>query len=362
MPDIAPRPNFARFLDTLLLRRAYVRPPVFDFHVDAVHKSRLIGRPWRTPADDVEFWRLAGYDYVQFPIYVPHQELRERRSAAQEGAASHGSDLAVIESLEQFRSRRWSWQDVAEGNLSAVRDRLDWAAQLVAVCPDEMKVILHTADIFTFAWEMIGFTQFCLASVEQPQFLQEVMESLARGVLNVAQAAVEVLGPKLGAVFYSDDIAYSEGLMLSPAFFAEFLFPHIEALGKVGRGAPLIYHTDGRLYDVFDHFARIGVKGVQPLEPKSMDPLEIKRRWPRQFCLMGNVDLDLMSRGSTGQVEAHVRDRIERLHFGRDPDSPYPGGYMVGVSNTVPYYVNHEHYVRMLEIVHALDPSGRQEL
>ncbi len=76
-----------------------------------------------------------------------------------------------------------------------------------------------------------------------------------------------------------------------------------------------------------------------------MDPLDIKARWPGKFCLIGNIDLDLMSRGTPQQVEAHVRDRIDTLNAG--------GGYMPGVSNTVPYYVNFENYVRMIQTVYS---------
>ena len=60
---------------------------------------------------------------------------------------------------------------------------------------------------------------------------------------------------------------------------------------------------------------------------------------------MGNIDLDLMARGSQAAVTAHVRDRIDTLNV--------RGGYMPGVSNTVPPYVRFENYVRMIETVHG---------
>ncbi len=364
MPNIAPHPDFSRFLDTLLLRKFYLRPPIFDFHVAESHKSRLLGRPCVTPADDVEFWRLAGYDYVHCPLFIPQVEREAHTRALQGNAASHSSEIGIIESAEHFHSQRWSWQDVADGDLTLAQDRLDWMADAAKHLPDGMKICLHCADIFTYAWEMLGFTNLCLASLEQPEFVQMVMDSLARAMMNIAQAGVEIVGDKLGMMFYSDDIAYTEGLMLGPDFFAQTLFPWIEQFAKIGQpfNAPLVYHTDGRLYDVFDNLARIGVNGIQPLEPKSMDPLVIKQRWPKKFCLMGNIDLDLLSRGTLQQVEAHVHERLDRLHFGKDPASPYPGGYMPGVSNTVPYYVQYENYCRMLEIVHHLDPEGRCEL
>ena len=344
---VRPEPDFGRFLDTLLLRRAYRRPPLFDFHVAPEHKARWIGREIKTPPDDVEFWVNAGYDYVQCTVFVPAKELDAAIEANQGAAASHGSELGVIKGLEHFRSRHWSWQAAANGDLSAVKDRLQWLRELAGVLPSSMKIVLHTADIYTLAWEMMGFNEFCLKSIEEPQFVAEVMNSLAAAQLAATKAAASAAGEKIGAVFYSDDIAYTEGLFLSPAFFREFLFPLMAKFADVGRsiGAPMIYHSDGRLYDVLDDLHACGVRGLQPLEPKSMDPLRIKRDWPGKFCLMGNIDLDLMSRGTAEQVEAHVREHIERLNI--------VGGYMPGVSNTVPHYVKFENYVRMIETVYS---------
>jgi len=50
-----------------------------------------------------------------------------------------------------------------------------------------------------------------------------------------------------------------------------------------------------------------------------------------------------MARGEPDDVEAHVRAKIDRLNQG--------GGYMPGVSNTVPDYVRFENYQRMIETV-----------
>jgi uroporphyrinogen decarboxylase len=228
-----------------------------------------------------------------------------------------------------------------------VRHRLEWLAELVKVLPSGMKILLHTADVFTLAWEMLGFDEFCLKSLEEPDYIRDVMDSLAAAQLTATKAAIDVAGEAIGAIFYSDDIAYTEGLLLSPRFYGEFLFPTMRAFAQLGQrvGAPLIYHSDGRLYDVLDDLSATGVRGIQPLEPKSMDPLEIQRRWPGRFCLIGNIDLDLMSRGSEADVERHVRDRIDRLNT--------HGGYMPGVSNTVPYYVKFENYQRMIQTVYS---------
>lgn len=344
-PNVDHQPDFARFRSTLLGEQSWRRPPLFDFHVADVHKARWLGRPIETPADDVAFWAAAGYDYVQakFTLPVPELTAAVRAEASSAGAASTGGQRSIIESLEHYRSRRWAWQDVADGKFDTMQGYLDDARAMAEALPGNMKLLVHTADVFTFAWEMIGFDNICLASIEQPEFPAAVMDDLGAASVAVTKLAIDELGDAVGALLYSDDIAYTEGLMLGPTFYRERLFPWMAKLtNELSRiDAPMIYHSDGKLYDVFDDLAAIGVKAIQPLEPKSMDPLEIKRRWPGQFCLIGNVDLDLMARGTPEKVEAHVRDRIDTLN--RD------GGYIVGVSNTVPDYVQYDNYRCMIE-------------
>ncbi|QDU71434.1 uroporphyrinogen decarboxylase family protein [Mucisphaera calidilacus] len=345
-PDINHEPDFNRFLDTLLLRKAWTRPPQFDFHIDITHRSEILGRPCVSPADEVEVFRLCGYDYVQAKLYPPMTELYEHqdRQRLAAGADTH-SGAGVMPDYDTYKARRWSWHDMAEGKLDAISDTLDFIEQMAEATPPNTKLLVHIADIFTFSWEMIGFDAFCFASIEQPEWIEDVMGSLAAAIENAFQAILERVGDRAGAVLYSDDIAYTEGLMLSPDFFRENLFPHIARLinRAKARNLPLIYHSDGKLYDVFDDLAAIGVKGIQPLEPKSMDPLEIQKGWPGRFCLLGNIDLDLMARGTPDQVEAAVRNRIDTLNT--------HGGYIPGISNTVPDYVRIENYCRMIETI-----------
>ncbi len=119
----------------------------------------------------------------------------------------------------------------------------------------------------------------------------------------------------------------------------------MEKIGALAQraGVPFIYHTDGNLWSVFEDFVRRGIQAIHPLEPNSMNALEVKEKYGDRLCLMGNIDLDLLSRGTPRQVQALVRDRIEKLGFN--------GGYCVGSSNTIPHYVRIENYIAMIEEV-----------
>jgi uroporphyrinogen decarboxylase len=95
------------------------------------------------------------------------------------------------------------------------------------------------------------------------------------------------------------------------------------------------------LFDVMDKIVGCGVDALHPIEPKAMDLGEVKRRFGDRLCLMGHVDVDLLSRGTTDEVKAMVKKNIDVAAAN--------GGYCVGSSNSIPEYVKYENYIAMLE-------------
>lgn len=330
--QIKPAPSFQRIKDALLLT-GNREIPLFDFHIARNLKEGILGRPVQGPKDEVEFWIKAGYDYVQvYPKNYPHELVNHIPEAGN----------AIIENLAQLQEKTWSWTEVVEGTWNPEEYNFPYLREIARELPEEMKLIFHMADIFTYAWQFSGFTNFCYALYEDLDFVEELFRQFGVYVTRILEEGVNQLGEKIGAVLYSDDIAYATALMLPPDTFRQYLFPWIKKIKGLADqvGAPLIYHTDGYLMEVFPDFKELGVNGIQPLEPKAMDARQVKESWGDTFCLMGNVDLDLLSRGKPEEVEAMVKDRIETLG--------YNGGYCVGSSNTVPHYVNLENYIMMI--------------
>ncbi|HPI73002.1 MAG TPA: uroporphyrinogen decarboxylase family protein, partial [bacterium] len=82
---------------------------------------------------------------------------------------------------------------------------------------------------------------------------------------------------------------------------------------------------------------------LQPIEPKAWDIVEVKQRYGDRLALIGNVDVDLLARGTADAVAAETKRLIGALGPG--------GGYCVGSGNTIPNYVRPENYRAMLETV-----------
>lgn len=329
MPNIKPDPDFSRIRKTLALQGKADRPPLGEFLIDDSIKAAILKRPLRSYVDEVDFWVRAGYDYVhvrpnyQFEV-VTHQD------ASIEGKG-------VLQTWEDLRNQDWPWRDVERN--------VDYTAlfEIKKHLPQSMKIIMSTGDIFTRAWMHMGYIHFCLTLFDDPELVNTLMVEQGKALLEVNKRAVEILGHSLGAIWYTDDIAFGTGLMVQPEFLRQQLFPWMKEISFLAKQAdvPFLYHTDGNLWSVFDDFVEIGINAIHPLEPNSMDAEEVKRKVGDRFCLVGNIDVDLLSRGTPAEVRALVRDRITKLG--------YDGGYCVGSSNTIPYYVKVENYKAMIE-------------
>jgi uroporphyrinogen decarboxylase len=345
----APAPDWQRLRRVLLLEGEPDRVPLVELGVDQPVKEAFLGRPIRTPADEIDFWYQAGYDYVSLcpgywvraPEAVPREGWRRSLVGAHYGAGQRervwGTEgVGVLTTMDDFRAYHWP-----------TLDDVDWS--FLAYClqpgnlPAGMKVIARAGDIFTWVWQLMGLETFCFALVENRELVEALFDRVGNFIYSIFLREVEMDQHDLiMALWYSDDIAYTEGLLCAPAVFRQYLFPWMKKIGDLARqkGVPYLYHSDGDLWQVLDDLAACGVNALQPVEPKAMDAEELKRKEGHRFCLCGNVDLDRLARGTPAEVEAMVRARLAQLAPG--------GGYCVGSSNTVPDYVPLANYVAML--------------
>ena len=98
-----------------------------------------------------------------------------------------------------------------------------------------------------------------------------------------------------------DDIAIKTGLMVAPDLIREKLFPKIVYLAEGCRrkGLPFIYHTDGDVSEVVEELIDMGVNALHPIDPTGMDIYELKPKVAGRLCVIGNIDVDLLTTGRT---------------------------------------------------------------
>lgn len=334
-------PDFENLKTVLKGGRGY-RVPNVELVIDREIQEGFLGRPVDGVAAELEFRYQAGYDYLWISVGMI------------DPAGTVNKDLLSERSPGRFEGadrRQW-----AEEHSGAIRDRSDleryaWPraeeldlgpfAEVAARLPAGMKVIAVLGKIFTAAWELLGFERFCEALLLDPRFVEDLVQRIAAVQLEVFYRLID--RPEIGAFWVPDDVAFRSGLMVSPQWLRERIFPYYRRMAVACRQAdkPIIYHSDGDLNPLLDTILETGFHALHPVEPESMDIYALRRRVGRRLCLLGNISVNTLTVGSRREVRELVRDRVQRL--GHD------GAYCVGSSNSVPHYVPLANYRAMLE-------------
>ncbi len=333
MPNRWTGPDFERLKTAL----AGGRPdciPLAEIDVDARLKAAMLGHPLSGLEDEVRFAQLAGYDHVI---------LGRKFGLALFPGIGHGESLkwasehsGVITDRASYEA--YPWPDPDKANYREFE-------AIGRYLPAGMGCIAYLGPVFQWVWMLMGFESFSLTLHDDPWLIEQIFQRV--GTIRLA-ACENILArcPSVGAVWFPEDIAYSEGLMVSPTVWRRYAYPWLRALVGVCRqkNLPFIYHSDGAFWDVIEDILGAGVSAIHPIEPKGMgaDLQQLKARLGSRVCLVGGIDLDTLIRGAPSDVVAETRRVLKDLA---------PAGYAAGSSNTVTPNVPIENYRAMLQTV-----------
>jgi uroporphyrinogen-III decarboxylase len=77
------------------------------------------------------------------------------------------------------------------------------------------------------------------------------------------------------------------------------------------------YHTDGNVEPIIPELIEIGVDVLNPIQPASMAPAQIKEQYGDQLCFWGTIDEQhTLPFGSPADVEAEVLQRLKTVGEG----------------------------------------------
>jgi len=332
----SPDPSFARFLMTLRGGQAD-RVPLAEVTIDEGAKEAFLGKPLNDLETDIEFYLRAGYDYITLgrrtagfpPIWDAAKWKNYYRVQRQ---VAHAGSEGVIGSWADFKNYPWMRPEDLDSQI------FDEVARLL---PPEMKVVRYLGPVFQMAWMLMGFDAFAYMLVDDPSLVEAILDKIYAVVLRELEDALE--RDVVGAIWYCDDIAVKDGVMVSPAVLNTYFFPKLKHLAERcrERGIPLIYHTDGNILEVLEAIQDAGVNAIHPVDPTGMDIYGFKQCVAGKLCVIGNVDVDLLLRGTPAEVEAETKKHLQRLGPG--------GGYILGSSNSIPRTCKIENYRIMLE-------------
>ncbi len=339
-------PNFGRVLTALQCSEPD-RVPLGEVWIDPEIKDAYMGFPVRTLKDDVEFWRIAGYDFIALDadLYATPQIQQGISRTAPNTAtlyAGHRAQRSWATSGARAISTRsdsqsFPWPKADEVDLSHLRE-------VRRHLPTGMKALVTTGHVFTATWQLMGFEAFCITLYEDPDFVDEILKRLGEETLVLLKRILAY--DSVGVLCFQDDIAYTNGMMISPGVLRRVFFPWLRRFVGLchAAGKPVLFHSDGNLEMVLPDIVDSGADGIQAIEPKCMDIAAVKREYGRHLALMGNLDLGYtLTRGTPQEVKDEVRSIIRHAGSG--------GGLLVGSANSITNYVPLRNYQALLDAV-----------
>ncbi len=191
-----------------------------------------------------------------------------------------------------------------------------------------------------------GIEHLLLDFALRPDFCKEL---LGVGAAYYQELYPLVIEAGADVVFLGDDYSDKNGPMMSPRMFEEIILPHdatVVASIKAA-GAYCIKHTDGDIRKIIDGLLDTGLDALGPLEDvPGMELDGVLRRYAGRIAVMGNVSVDVLSRGSTDDVAAATEKLLREVSA--------IGPHIMSSGNTIASSVRPENYLAMVRTTRDL--------
>jgi uroporphyrinogen decarboxylase len=119
-------------------------------------------------------------------------------------------------------------------------------------------------------------------------------------------------------IWLGDDLGAQHAMIMAPDQWRQVLKPRfadlIAGLKEINPDIKIAYHTDGYVEPVIPDLIEIGVDVLNPVQPASMDPAELKRKFGMHLSFMGTMDVqDTLPFGSPDDVRREVAERLRTV-------------------------------------------------
>jgi uroporphyrinogen decarboxylase len=183
--------------------------------------------------------------------------------------------------------------------------------------------------LFELSWYLRGMDKVMEDMILRKDFLHAYLDKLLTWVLEAGTVLVE-LG--VDVIWIGDDFGSQDRMLIAPELFREFFKPRYDRLfshlKRINPNIMFAFHTDGNNIPILQDFIDIGVNILNPVQPKSMDPGELKKTFGDKLTFWGTIDnQETMPFGTVEDVINETKLRLRTVAPG--------GGLILGPAHNV---------------------------
>ena len=279
---------------------------------------RSLGRS--TPS---RMWRQYGADGLNYDIWGRGFVRKENPTGEYEQNAVF--PLESAQTAADISTHPWprpDWWD-----FSAAREAIRFINS-----DSQHHIRFRIGSVFEVAWQMRGMEKFLMDLTIDPDLPMRIMTTLTDIYLAVTERFLEEAGDAVDMVYFYDDIATQNNLMISRNMLKKYIFPHHVRLIALAKkfGKQVMYHSDGAIASVIMDLIEMGIDVLNPIQKdaKGMAPDFLKETFGENLSFHGGIDIiHTLPLGTPDDVRAEVRNCIQTL--GKN------GGYILASSHHI---------------------------
>jgi len=201
---------------------------------------------------------------------------------------------------------------------------------------------------------LLGIEEHMMAFYDYPEMLHDINEFVLQVYIDKLDKIFDIIPPNVA--FMEEDLSGSNGPMISPALFDEFVGAYYKRLVPFlkQKGVKHVFvDTDGEFNVLIPNFIEAGIDGFLPMDVKGgMDIVAVRKKYPALKFIGGFNKLEL----------AKGRDAIDK-EFERLMPVIVQGGYLPGLDHQAPPDTpleNYKYYIKRLrEVMQEAQGSER---
>ena len=190
------------------------------------------------------------------------------------------------------------------------------AAQVIRDFKDEYWIVgVTVTTIFEAAWALRGLEQIMIDMMVDPDLADHLLDIPYQYHLTAAKKLVEM---GVDMVWTGDDFGSQHEMLISPKMWRKYfkwrMANLIGELKAINPNVKVAYHSDGDIRRIIPELIEIGLDVLNPIQPSSMNPAEIKSMFGDRLCFWGTIDEQhTLPFGSPKDVQDEVIERLETI-------------------------------------------------
>jgi uroporphyrinogen decarboxylase len=264
-------------------------------------------------------WRVPGRDKIDWHTFYPEGFRRDVQFDLWGVAHEKGSEAAMHMTRMHHPMKPFDSVDQMEAYPWPDFDRTDFSylhGEVEAIHAQDLAVFVWAeCTIWETAWYLRSMDELMIdMAMDNPRavyLLDKITDFACLRAAKFAEADVDILG--LG-----DDIGMQSSIMMTTAMYQTWLKPRmsrvIQAARQIKPDIVISYHSCGFIEPFIDDLIEIGVDVLNPVQPESMDFIEIHRKHADRISFSGTLGTQkLMPLGTPEQIRAEVFRNLDAV-------------------------------------------------